>query len=515
MRADSFSNPLKSWRQEFAIDNKRLGGNIMKKILALVLALVLALGVGAVSTASADDAPYEIVWRRYGTADQTGVAAVQEQVNKWLSDNGYNFTVDMSQVRDGDTIQIQLAAKEHIDIFWSNASDLTNTLQAGGFLYDIGGIYKDYEGLYNSIPENIWGALLRNGGASLYQIPCYKEAGLATSIVIKKSDADKFGWTDIIANDPTRIWTFADLKPYLEEAAATGEYEYLINLLAFTSLCNGSREYAGMDQYAAITDFIAIDLEGDTTKAVKITDIPAYQEMVKTLVEYNEAGYISEDFITNNGTDEKTWLFHGETLTPDMQNNMDNRYSKFDENGVYYMNMSDTYLTSTSALGSAYSIASYTENVDACMKFFDVLYSNSELADLCLYGIEGVNYKRLDDGSCENIKDTGYDFATWATSNVMTVSLENTDSKDKKEQYAAFNASAKDSILMGFVFDRSKVEAEYAACNAVKAEYQKQVEWGFMGEEGLQEYSDALDGAGVQAVLDEMNAQLAEFFAAK
>ena len=41
------------------------------------------------------------------------------------------------------------------------------------------------------------------------------------------------------------------------------------------------------------------------------------------------------------------------------------------------------------------------------------------------------------------------------------------------------------------------------------------VEMGFMGEEGLQEYSDALDGAGVQVVLDELNAQLAEFFAAK
>ena len=79
----------------------------MKKVLSLVLALVLCLGVGAVSTASAEDAPYEIVWKRYGTADQTGVAAVQEQVNKWLADNGYNFTVDMSQVRDGDTIQIQ------------------------------------------------------------------------------------------------------------------------------------------------------------------------------------------------------------------------------------------------------------------------------------------------------------------------------------------------------------------------------------------------------------------------
>ena len=486
----------------------------MKKVLALVLALVLCLGVGAVSTASADDAPYEIVWQRYGTADQTGVAAVQEQVNKWLADNGYNFTVDMSQTRNGDTIQIQMAAKEHIDIFWSNASDLTNTMLAGGFLYDIGGIYKDYEGLYNSMPENIWSSLLRNDGASLYQIPCYKEAGLANAIVVKKSDAEKFGWDEIIKNDPERIWSYADLKPYLEEAAESGEYTYPL-YLGGQIQCNGSREYPGMDKFAAITDFLAIDLEGDATKAVKATDIPAYQDIVKTMVEYNEAGYISEEFMTNTYTSENPWLFMMETLTPDFQNNMDNRYSKWDENGVYYMAMSDTYLTSTSALGSAYSIASYTENIDACMKFLDALYSKTELADLCLYGIEGTNYTRNEDGTVTKIADSGYKFDTWATANVMTVSLESSDSADKKEQYAAFNASAKDSVLMGFVFDRTKVDAEYNACNAVKAEYQRMVELGFMGEDGLQEYSDALDGAGVQVVLDELNAQLADFFAAK
>ena len=487
----------------------------MKKVLALVLALVLCLGVGAVSTASAESAPYEIVWMRYGTADQTGVAAVQEQVNKWLADNGYNFTVDMSQVRNNDTIQIQLAAKEHVDIFWSNASDLTNTLLSGGFLYDIGDLYKQHEGLYNSIPENIWNSLLRNDGKSLYQIPCYKEAALANAIVIKKSDAEKFGWDEIIKNDPTRIWTLEEFKPYLEEAAATGEYEYLMYMGGIPSFCNGSREYPGLDKFAAITDFLAIDLEGDTTKAVKVTDIPSYQEMVKTMVAYNEAGYVSEDFATNTASDEKPWLFHGESLTPDFQHNMDNRYSKWDETGVYYMTMSDTYLTSTSALGSGYSIASYTGDIDACLNFFDALYGNSEFADLCLYGIEGTNYTRNDDGTVTKIKDSGYDFATWATANVMTVSLESSDSADKKEQYAAFNANAKSSILMGFVFDRTKVDAEYAACNAVKTEYQKMVEYGFMGEDGLQAYSDALDGAGVQVVLDELNAQLAEFFAAK
>ena len=486
----------------------------MKKVLALVLALALCLGMGVISTASAEGDGYTVVVQRYGTADQSGVAAVQEQINAWLANNGYNFNVDISQVRDGDTIQMKLAAKDHIDIFWSNASNLTNTLLAGNFLYDIGGIYKDYEGLYNSIPENIWGSLLRNGGASLYQIPCYKEAGLANAFVIKKSDAEKFGWDEIIANDPERIWTLDEFEPYLAEAAETGEYQQLL-YVGGQLLCNGAREYPLMDKFAAITDYIAIDLEGDTTKAQKVTDIPAYRNAVETMAKYNEAGYVYEGEATNEATKEISWLFLSETLTPDFQNNMDNRYAQYDENGIYYMTMSGTYLTSTSALGSAYSIASYTEDIDACMQFMDAIYSKPELADLYLYGIEGVNYTRLEDGSCQKIADSGYNFATWATSNVMTASLENTDAADKKEQYAAFNDAAEDSILMGFVFDQTAVDAEVAACIAVTKEYQQLVEKGFLGVEGLDEYSAALDAAGVGTVLAEVQAQLDAFFAAK
>lgn len=485
----------------------------MKKVLALVLALVLCLGVGAVSTASAESEPYEVVWHRYGTADQQGVAAVQEEVNKYLADKGLNITVDLSATYDGNTIQMRLAAKDHIDLFWSNASGTTNTLLAGNFLYDIGSIVKDYEGLYNSIPENIWNSVKRNG-ESIYQIPCYKEAGLAQSIVIKKSDAEKYGWDEIINDDHTKAWSYEDLIPYIEEAVAADEYYYPLYLGGLIQ-CNGSREYPLMDEFAAVTDFAAIDLSGDTTVVQKVTDIPAYQNLVKTMVQMNENGWISEEFLAGGYSSENSWLFLMETLTPDMQANMDGRYAKWDENGVYYINMSKAYLSSNAALGSAMSIASYCENIDAVMSLLNLYYSDADFADLCLYGIEGTNYNRLDDGTVEKIADSGYSFDTWATANVMTVSLVNTDSADKKEQYADFNSSTTDSILLGFVFDQTPVDAEVQACNAVKSEYQKMVEMGFAGEEGLQEYSDALDAAGCQTVLDEINAQWTAFLASK
>ncbi len=488
----------------------------MKKFLSLVLALVLCLSVaGIVMPASAEEEPYELVILRYGSNDQPGDEAVVGEINKWLSENGYNFTISTQLTTWGDpNLQIRLAAKEHIDISWTNYAGTYSTMIDGNFFYNLIDIYKDYEGLYNSMPEYIWNSVLRDGGKSLYQIPCYKEAGSADALVVLKSVADRFGWSDIIANDASRVWTLQELEPYMAEAYATGDYEQMI-FMCGVLFSNGTNEYIGIDDYAAITSYIAIDLSGDTAKAVKITDIPAYQDLVKTMVKYNEAGYITEGQLTGTASRDQTWVFNVDVYTPDFQNNMDNRYATYDENGVYYMRLSESYRLNNSALGSAYSVISYTENVEACMQFMDALYSNTELADLWLYGIEGVNYTRLEDGSCQKIADSGYSYDTWCSSNVMTVSLQDTDSKDKKEQYAAFNDNAVDSILLGFDFDDSAVKAECAACDAVFTEYGKALNYGFLGEEGLDDFADALEGAGVQKVLDEVNAQLAEFFAAK
>ena len=125
--------------------------------------------------ASAEEAPYELVWLRYGsvgtTDTQPGLGAVQDAVNEWLKTNGYNFTVDMMHVEDMNNLQVQMAAKEKLDIIWRNASTLSDTLIRGNFLYNIVDLYKNYEGLYNSIPENIWNTLLRENGKALYMIP--------------------------------------------------------------------------------------------------------------------------------------------------------------------------------------------------------------------------------------------------------------------------------------------------------------------------------------------------------
>ena len=79
----------------------------------------------------------------------------------------------------------------------------------------------------------------------------------------------------------------------------------------------------------------------------------------------------------------------------------------------------------------------------------------------------------------------------------------------------AYNASAKASPVLGFVFDESKVQAEVAACETVRKEYQSLLEEGFLGgAEAIDEYAAALDAAGLDVVLAEAQAQYDAFLAA-
>ncbi|MFR1480536.1 MAG: DUF3502 domain-containing protein [Hydrogeniiclostridium mannosilyticum] len=88
------------------------------------------------------------------------------------------------------------------------------------------------------------------------------------------------------------------------------------------------------------------------------------------------------------------------------------------------------------------------------------------------------------------------------------------ESPEKYEQYKEFNANVEVSPLLGFRFDETKVEAEVAAINAAYKEYSDLLAYGAADPETeLPKCLDALDEAGIQKVLDEMQTQYAEFLA--
>ena len=173
---------------------------------------------------------------------------------------------------------------------------------------------------------------------------------------------------------------------------------------------------------------------------------------------------------------------------------------------------------STSALGSCYAITKNSTEAEAkaCIDFLGRLYTDSKLADLYTFGIEGENFT-YENGKVNQkpAAETNYHHSMWESASATVVTPLTNEPDNKAELYKAFNGGAETSCAAGFRFDKKPVEAEYAACDNVFNEYGFGLENGNVKvadiDKTIADYQKALDAAGYQKVLAEFQKQYDEW----
>ena len=178
--------------------------------------------------------------------------------------------------------------------------------------------------------------------------------------------------------------------------------------------------------------------------------------------------------------------------------------------------ITDRWAHSTSALGSCYAVTanSTPEEAQACVDFLGLLYTDSKLADLYTFGIEGEDFNYVD-GKVEQTDAGKYNHSMWESASATIVTPLTTEPDDKAELYKDFNGGANTSCAAGFRFDKNEVADKYAACQNVFNEYGFALENGGYGvdqiEDTIAQYQAALDEAGYQDVLAAFQAQYDEW----
>lgn len=438
--------------------------------------------------------PVEIVWYRntnLNDDEQKVTDAINEYIEPLI---GVRVKVVTNQNTD---LPMALAANEDIDLFWTAFWSKGNDYIDGNTALDLTELLPQYEGLYNSMPENIWEASKNNG--SLYYVPVYKESATGYGMVVPKELVEKYAW------DLSTIHSALDLTPFLEEAHADGMDS------AFCTSNTGAYIYMHEFYNSLVLSAAGIKRGDETSTVVNMYETPEYEEYVKTVYGWNQAGYINQDEIAVEADTNIIKTQEGETAfshwasTPDGAANASSRYGM----DVMVVDTTTNYMGNNATFGSAYMINAKTQEADACLKFLELLYTDQTLADLACYGIEGEHYNRTADGRVELIADSGYTSGgVWATTNVMAPSLLVGESENKKEEYDSFNKNALIAESLGFSFDKTPVEAEYTAIAAVKNEYENLLEKGFYDpEEYLPVFQKALKDAGVDKLIEEVQKQ--------
>ncbi len=413
-----------------------------------------------------------------------------------------------------DTIARYLAAKDDIDIcFMANYTGFVDLARQGALMDLTEYVHSpEYEKLYGVMPETIWEGSLIDG--KNYCVPNYKESAVGYDLMTPKALADtikeKYG-IDFNAIECRNMWDLGNFEEYVEAAKQEGVgYPVLDYDLDLFFWLQADDRY----EWADSTTNIPIVHNKETHEISLVyenEDFLPYFELIRS---WNKKGYYNEEELLD-GFQETQILQSGDYGLASWTTVPDNEQSACDMFGteVYINGFDNKYITQTSVIGSTWAVAAHSKNAESALKWIQLMETDTEFADLFVYGIEGTDYTRTDDGRIEDIADSGWLNGTWKVTSYETASVLTTKSEDYKEQYTMFNNAGVLSDIAGFRPVYDKIETEKAALSALQAEVQDLYYMGFYGPENLEDTVTKCKSAGSDAVIEELQAQLDAYLA--
>ncbi len=446
------------------------------------------------------------------------VKKVQDAINEYIADK-INVQVTITDIPSGEyTDKANLAlANNEINLLWTASWEGTigtNELYKANAAYDITDLLPGTT-LYDSMPESIWVSSRFDG--KNYYVPVYKEAYEGYDIKFPKDYATEFG-LDADSLQNLNLNNLRDLEPYLEWCKTEKGLKYPA---LFMSTAMFFRLYIDKyDFFDGVDSLYAVDRATDTVVNPTLTQ--DYLNYCTLMCEWGEKGYISESEATKTtpeGTNAtKNWgVGFGATCVPDDAASAERR-DKQEE--IYIEGFTGKYTSSNSTLGSCYAITanSTEEQAKACIDFLGLLYTDTTLADLYTYGIEGEDYTLDADGKVVMNTDNYYHLA-WDSTSIIPLTLCAGEADNKVQLYEEKNSEAQVSCAAGFRFDVTPVEAQYTACSTLYNQYGYVLELGGCAssdvESMIAEYNKALNDAGYQDVLAEFSRQYEEWKAVR
>lgn len=177
----------------------------------------------------------------------------------------------------------------------------------------------------------------------------------------------------------------------------------------------------------------------------------------------------------------------------------------------------DKPLMSRGTYSTAFAVSANVEGaeLEGYVKLINLLQSSQEWSDFILYGVEGKDYNLTEDGQLEMI-NTDTLFETWLPDNIHFKRYQSYVTQEQIETYENWNDGCIPQKDLGFSFDMTPVQTEYAQLQAVEQEYLNPITNGIVPyEEGIGEALKKLEEAGIERFMEEYQRQFSEFYAGK
>lgn len=472
------------------------------------------------NTGEADGEAYHMVLEviTYGY-DDPDLQLVQDAVNEiTVPEIGVEVEFLTVPIADMATkLGLLVSGGEQIDLVCAGLLTTPANLVADGLLQPITEYVQASE-LLNSLSEGIIEACTING--EIYAYPGNVAPAADVRFFYDADLAEQYNITVPEKLDTDEAWEelFAQIK-------ASGMEQYAITLgngQAGEPNVNYTFDALGDDTYCAYG--VVMDmLNGTTVENLYATE--EYAQKCELHRRWFEEGYCVPDSISNNynTVDSMSQGMVFGFISQGGVSMSDAYFSGTTGKNIASVPLGDRVIKASNVTKFCWGVSSSCERPDKAVEFLELIYANTDLANLLNYGIEGTHYVTTEGSSIISYPE-GVDSSTCGYGAFVASYGNSAEIYQRQPLTDEFVATIPDymyetstaSKFLGYTFDPSNVTTEVTAVTAVIQQYGYPLECGTVDPETtIPEFLEALEAAGMSKIVEENQAQLDAWLAAQ
>lgn len=489
---------------------------MLKRLTTLVLALALVFSMTAV--ASADDELVTIVYawmHMNNTINDDALQDVQDAMNA-IVEPRIGVHVILKPIDIGNyvnTIELAAIAGEQYDLitYWPDYAAGVNK----GLLMDITDILETYAPTAVAKTGDDFMKCVEIDGC-IYGVPCDKGSAMVPCFVYRSDLAEQAGI------DMSGVSSLRDLTEIFKQFKEAYPDMYPMYMGPSDSNVIATLKEYGYDTLGDGTGAVLIGEGQETHKVSNLYASEEFRSLCLLMKEWYEAGYISPDSSTTT-LDGRSAIASGNYWGYEGLNAGNYFANEASLNIGYPMDFvqtARTFLGSTDGAHVVWSVSSSCQNPEKALEFLDLTYSDEEVVNLILYGIQGRDYVLNEDGFVE--WPEGYDINTVPYTSQYACGVVGSQyiqyelagvPADNKAVMAHDDEFSDRSCALGFRFKNEGYETETTMISNVISQYLPGLMGGIVDvDETLAAFNQALDAAGMQTIIEAKQAQLDAWF---
>ena len=495
----------------------------MKKLLSLLLTIAMTAmlltgitGCAPKTEGSKDDNQDEFVTIEMWTGYPLGVPPkdfelVMTEVNKKLKEK-LNCELDLKLVDWlglDSTLNLKISAADPFDICFTSPlyNDFFRGARKDAFL-DLTELLPEYAPtIWNTVDKSYWDTIKLDD--KIYAVINNQIVGRQFCGVLRESTYNDYLKTSG-AKTVDQMKTVEDMSPFLAYAKSISKD----NFINATFDMDGIMTYWGFDTMGNWKLPGVVHYEDGDYKVVNQYDTDQWRAGMKLSKEWYDKGYYWPDMNINTPDYTRFQMRFAPTYKPGMETE-EYQVSKYTS---VFAQLGEPILFTNNILSTMNAISRTSKNPIRALKLLELLYSDKDIYNMLVFGLEGKHYTVADDtGKIKKIKmveNSDYSMPiSFSLGNQYNMWIQEGQSDDVWDKTDEINKNAKKAVTFGFVFDPSPVKSEYATCTAVVDEYWYNVLIGLGRSDeqvakSYQTFLTRLKQAGSDAIIAEKQKQL-------